>query len=120
MILLTDFVIYADDFPLAVEKLAELWCTIRCERIFKTHNYDVGKSVLRNMSGLFTKGPRSGHLLDTLPLHSFIKEHIDFENSWIVKYVFCRNLCQLTKVWRVNKIELLQDAYSASNGDARK
>ena len=46
------------------------------------------------------------------------EEHIDFENSWIVKYVFSRNLYQLTKVWRFNENELLQDAYAASNGDA--
>ena len=70
---------YADDFPLAVDKLVDLWSNIQCENIFKTHNYDVGKSVLRNLSGLFLKGPRSGHLLDTLPLHTFIKDHINFE-----------------------------------------
>jgi NTE family protein len=70
---------YADNFPLATEKLEELWTNIRCENIFKTQNYDVGKSVLRNMSGLFLKSPRSGHLLDTMPLHTFIQENINFE-----------------------------------------
>ena len=69
---------FANDFPQAVEKLESVWCNIRCENIFKTHNYDVGKSVLRNMSGLFSKSPRSGHLLDTLPLHTFIQDQINF------------------------------------------
>ena len=70
---------HADNFGLAIDKLEALWSDIRCEKIFKTHNYDVGKSILRNMSSLFLKTPRSGHLLDTIPLHDFIQNNIDFE-----------------------------------------
>ena len=44
------------------------------------------------------------------------EEDTDFENSWIVKYVFNNNSYELVKVWRFNESELLQDAYTASNG----
>ena len=45
------------------------------------------------------------------------EEDIDFENAWLVKYLFNSNSYELTKVWRFNENQLLQDAYSASNGD---
>ena len=45
------------------------------------------------------------------------EEDIDFENAWLVKYMFNSNSYELTKVWRFNENQLLQDAYSASNGD---
>ena len=45
------------------------------------------------------------------------EEHIDFENSWIVQYVFNNNSYELTKVWRFSETHLLQDAYKASNGE---
>jgi len=44
------------------------------------------------------------------------EEHIDFENSWIVNYIFNFNSYELVKVWRFNESQLLQDAYSASKG----
>ena len=44
------------------------------------------------------------------------EEHIDFLNSWIVKYVFNNNLCELTEVHRFNESKLLQDAYTCANG----
>ena len=69
---------YTDDFAVAVEKLEALWRQISCDQIFKTHNYDVGKSLLRNMSGFFLKNPQPGYLLDTTPLHKFIDDKIDF------------------------------------------
>ena len=70
---------YADDFSLGVEKLLDLWGEIHCHNIFNASNYDFGKSLLRNMSHLFVKGPRSSNLLDTMPLHSFINNHVDFK-----------------------------------------
>jgi len=45
------------------------------------------------------------------------EEHINFKNSWVVKYLFNNLSFELTKVWRFNECELLQDAYKASNGD---
>ena len=44
------------------------------------------------------------------------EEHIDFENSWIVKYLFSRNLYVLVKIWRFNEDVLLQDAHTVSDG----
>ena len=45
------------------------------------------------------------------------EEHIDFQYSWIVKYIFNHKAYELTKVWRFNENELLQDAHKASNGE---
>ncbi|MDP3705741.1 MAG: patatin-like phospholipase family protein [Legionellaceae bacterium] len=70
---------HADDFPLGVEKLETLWQDIHCDQIFHAKNYDLSKSLLRNLSHLFLKGPQTTHLLDTMPLHSFINNHINFE-----------------------------------------
>ena len=70
---------YADDFNAGVEKLEALWSNIHCMDIFNTSNYELGKSVVRNLSHLIIKQRHSGHLLDTKPLHRFIQEHIDFD-----------------------------------------
>ena len=69
---------YADDFTLGVEKLETLWSEIHCDQIFRSSNYDFGKSLLRNLSYLFLKGPKASHLLDTMPLHDFINRNVDF------------------------------------------
>lgn len=70
---------HADDFSLSIEKLENLWNEIRCQQIFNTSNYALGKSVLSNLSGLLVKQRQAGHLLDTSPLLQFINEHIDFQ-----------------------------------------
>ena len=44
------------------------------------------------------------------------EEHIDFKNSWIVKYIFNNNLIELTKIHRFKDNELLKDAYACSDG----
>ncbi|AHE68280.1 patatin-like phospholipase family protein [Legionella oakridgensis] len=69
---------HADDFPAGIEKLETLWREIRCQNIFNTSNYELGKSVVRNISHLIIKQRQSGHLLDTTPLHDFINKHINF------------------------------------------
>jgi NTE family protein len=69
---------HADDFALGVKKLESLWSNIHCQDIFKTSNYQLGKSVVKNISHLIIKQRQTGHLLDTSPLHQFIHEHIDF------------------------------------------
>lgn len=74
---------YADDFSVGVEKLETLWRDIHCDQIFRSSNYDFGKSLLRNLSYLFLKGPKASHLLDTMPLHTFINRHVDFERITI-------------------------------------
>ena len=70
---------HADDFTAGVEKLETLWENIHCDNIFNAKNYDLSKSLLRNLSHLFIKGPQPTNLLDTLPLHSFINENINFD-----------------------------------------
>lgn len=70
---------HADDFPLAVERLESLWLNIRCDKIFKARNSELGKSLLRNFSHIFMKSSQPTHFLDTDPLHTFISDHIDFE-----------------------------------------
>lgn len=68
----------AEDFPAGVEQLENLWSTISCTQIFNTSNYELGKSVVRNLSNLIVKQSKSGFLLDTSPLHNFITDNIDF------------------------------------------
>ncbi|KTC87987.1 MULTISPECIES: patatin-like phospholipase family protein [Legionella] len=68
----------AHDFPTGLEKLEAMWAEIHCHHIFNASNYELSKSVLRNMSHLIVKQRQSGHLLDTSPLREFITSNIDF------------------------------------------
>ena len=70
---------HADDFKTGVDKLESLWSNIHSQNIFNTSNYQLGKSVMRNLSQLVMKQRQTGHLLDSSPLHHFISDHIDFE-----------------------------------------
>lgn len=69
----------AHDFPTGVEKLESMWADISCQQIFNASNYELSKSVLRNLSHLLIKQRQTGHLLDTTPLKQFITENIDFD-----------------------------------------
>ena len=69
---------HADDFATGIDKLVSLWSNIRCQQIFNSSNYELGKSVFRNLSRIMIKQRQSGHLLDTTPLHQFIDENINF------------------------------------------
>ncbi|MCR9191443.1 MAG: patatin-like phospholipase family protein [Gammaproteobacteria bacterium] len=71
---------HANDFSYAVEKLEDLWQSIHCHDIFHAQNYDLSKSILRNLSHLFVKGPRPTHLLETTPLQHFLADNIDFDH----------------------------------------
>lgn len=55
----------ADDFPNALEKLESIWGEIHCQQIYKASNYELSKSVLRNLSTFVMKQRQAGHLLDT-------------------------------------------------------
>ena len=44
------------------------------------------------------------------------EEHIDFKNSWIVKYLFNNTCCNLKTVHRFKDNRLLQDAYDCADG----
>lgn len=71
---------HADDFPAGVEKLEMLWRNIHCDQIFNTSNYELSKSVMRNLGQIFIKQRQTGYLLNTEPLHKFISDHIDFSS----------------------------------------
>ncbi|KGP64324.1 patatin [Legionella norrlandica] len=68
----------ANDFPAAIDKLESIWSEIHCQQIYKASNYELSKSVMRNLSTLIIKQRQSGHLLDTKPLKQFLSESIDF------------------------------------------
>jgi NTE family protein len=68
----------ADDFPAGLDKLESIWSEIHCQQIYKASNYELGKSVMRNLSTLIIKQRQAGHLLDTSPLSQFLDETIDF------------------------------------------
>ncbi len=68
----------ADDFPNALEKLESIWGEIHCQQIYKASNYELSKSVLRNLSTLIIKQRQAGHLLDTSPLRQLLEDNIDF------------------------------------------
>lgn len=70
---------HADDFALGIQKLETLWSNIRSQQIFNSSNYQLSKSVMRNLSRLIVSQSQTGHLLDTTPLHQFITDNIDFE-----------------------------------------
>lgn len=68
----------AHDFPAALEKLESIWGEIHCQHIYNASNYQLSKSVLRNLSTFVMKQRQTGHLLDTAPLLQLIEENIDF------------------------------------------
>lgn len=68
----------ADDFPAALDKLESLWSEIHCQKIYNATNYELSKSVFRNLSTVVRKQRQSGHLLDTKPLRAFLDENLDF------------------------------------------
>lgn len=73
---------HADDFSTGVDRLVDLWTNIHCENVFNTSNYELGKSVFRNLSHFVVKQNGSGFLLDTSPLSDFICANIDFNKIY--------------------------------------
>jgi NTE family protein len=70
---------HANDFATGVEKLEALWSTIHCQQVYNASNYELSKSLARNLSHFIIKQRKTGHLLDTAPLYSFIKAHVNFD-----------------------------------------
>lgn len=68
----------AHDFPTALDKLEALWSDIYCQKIYKTSNLALSKSVIRNMSTMMIKQRQAAHLLDTTPLRNMLEDTIDF------------------------------------------
>lgn len=69
----------AENFPGAVEKLNQLWSEIHCQQVYNASNYELSKSVLRNLSTMIIKQRQAGHLLNTGPLHQFIDDNVDLK-----------------------------------------
>ncbi|MFA5958947.1 MAG: patatin-like phospholipase family protein [Tatlockia sp.] len=69
----------AQDFSAGVEKLEGIWNEIRSQNIFNASNYELSKSVFRNITHLLVKQRQTGHLLDTAPLREFLTNTISFE-----------------------------------------
>jgi len=90
----------ADDFPAALEKLEALWSEIHCQQIYKDSNYELSKSVMRNLSTLIIKQRQTGYLLDTSPLMKLIDETIDF----------CK-ISQNISSGYLNTIEIISNCY---------
>ncbi|HHF7368150.1 TPA: patatin-like phospholipase family protein [Legionella bozemanae] len=67
------------DFSAGTNKLNELWNNITCQHIFKSSNYALSLSAMRNMSSMLTRQRLLGHILDTSPLRQFINNIINFE-----------------------------------------
>jgi NTE family protein len=93
----------ADDFPSALDKLENLWGEIHCQQIYKASNYELSKSVMRNVSTLLIKRKHTGHLLDTSPLREFIDNAIDFTK--ITQNISAGNL---------DTLEILTNCYELS------
>ena len=70
---------HADDFLMAIDTLETLWRGIHCQHIFNSSNYELGKSVVRNLGHIIVKQRQTGRLLDTEPLHQFINTNIKFD-----------------------------------------
>lgn len=70
---------HADDFLAGIDKLEKLWGNIHCDQIFNTSNFELGKSVLRNLGHFIVRHRNTGFLLDTTPLDSFISNNINFD-----------------------------------------
>lgn len=70
---------HANDFAAGTAHLEQLWQNIQSSKIFNASNFELSKSVARNLANLFIKNNPNNHLLDTSPLHDFIEEYIDFE-----------------------------------------
>lgn len=70
---------HADNFPLGIKKLEALWKKIHIHHLFNSSNFELSKSVIRNLGSMVVKQGKTGHLLDTSPLHTFITDNIDFD-----------------------------------------
>ncbi|STY28252.1 patatin family protein [Legionella wadsworthii] len=67
------------DFAAGTNKLYDLWNHITCQHIFKSSNYALSMSAMRNMSSMLTKQRLLGHVLDTSPLRQFINNIVNFD-----------------------------------------
>ena len=69
---------FAHDFTAAMDHMEGMWRQLRCSKVFKASNYELSKSVVRNLLNIIIKQKRSGFLLDTSPLRSLIESYMEF------------------------------------------
>ncbi len=72
---------HANDFKFSVSKLVELWSSLTCDKVFRTSNFSLITSVVRNLSNmvLHSKIKGGAYLLDTAPLKTLLDTHLDFK-----------------------------------------
>lgn len=93
----------ADNFPSALDKLEMIWSEIHCQQIYKASNYELSKSVMRNVSTLIMKQREAGHLLDTSPLKELIDDTIDFSR-------ISKNISE----GHLNTLEIISNCYETN------
>lgn len=93
----------ADDFPKGLEKLEMIWSEIHCQQIYKASNYELSKSVMRNMSTIIMKQRQAGHLLDSTPLTELIEDILDFNTV-------AKNI----KEGHLNTLEIISSCYQTN------
>jgi NTE family protein len=71
---------HPDNFSFAVTRLIEIWSNLTSNQIFKTSNYSLMKSVLRNSLSMMFHMPmkEGGYLLDTSPLAQLLDSNLSF------------------------------------------
>lgn len=88
----------AQDFPVAVQKLTDLWARLTSDQVFRTDAVSLGRIGLQWMGELsfggLTGGTPGRSLLDTSPLGELIRNNMDF--SGIQKNVASGALKALT------------------------
>jgi NTE family protein len=90
----------AHDFGAATSKLTELWGDITCPLIFKTSNYAMSKTAMRNMTSMLFKQRLLGHILDTTPLRGYLSSVINFEDVY-----------DAVKKKRLETLEIISNCY---------
>jgi NTE family protein len=77
----TALAIGADDFPAAIERLAETWMTLTPDRVYRTDTPKLAALGMRWLKDVTTGGvlgpSRATYLLDTAPLHELLVNALD-------------------------------------------
>jgi len=71
---------YVDDFRVGVNKLADIWTSLSCEKVYRAGNLALIESVIRNLVNMLfhIRIPGGQYLLDTAPLKKLLERELDF------------------------------------------
>jgi NTE family protein len=69
---------HADNFENATTNICNVWSKLHCHDVFTASNFDLSKSVIRNISNLFIRNTQSGYLLDSSPLRNLLNTYVNF------------------------------------------